>query len=71
MRAAEPEPRVPGWRAVWERMVAGMEIEALEGEARTIAETAALPTTVVTVLPGSHLPHLEHPDELALLLSRN
>ncbi|MCM4077966.1 hypothetical protein [Paractinoplanes hotanensis] len=48
-----------------------MEIEALEGEARTIAETAALPTTVVTVLPGSHLPHLEHPDELALLLSRN
>jgi len=130
VRAAEPELRGPGWRAVWERMVAGMGIEALAGEARQLAEratdprpdlllgywdevmhrtdqqiredreadlrsirergigyrwvtaaeppaayvdwlTAALPTTVVTVLPGSHLPHLEHPAELALLLSQD
>jgi pimeloyl-ACP methyl ester carboxylesterase len=128
VRAAEPELRGPGWRAVWERMVAGMGIDTLRGEARHLAETATdprpdlllgywaeilhrtdqqiradreadlrtigergigyqwftaaeppapyvewmtalLPTTVVTVLPGSHLPHLEHPAELARQLS--
>lgn len=128
VRAAEPELRGPGWRAVWERMLAGMGIDTLRGEARQIAETATdprpdlllgywaeilrgsdqqiradreadlrkigergisyqwvtaaeppapyvqwltsmLPTTVVTALPGSHLPHLEHPAELARLLS--
>ncbi len=128
VRAAEPELRGPGWRAVWERMVAGMGIDTLRGEARHIAETATdpradlllgywaeilngtdqqiradreddlraisergigyqwftaaeppapyvawmtalLPAAVVTVLPGSHLPHLEHPVELARRLS--
>ncbi|WP_250007503.1 alpha/beta fold hydrolase [Actinoplanes sp. M2I2] len=128
VRAAEPELRGPGWRAVWDRMLAGMGIDALQGEARQIAETATdprpdlllgywaeilrgtdqqiradreaelrgigergigyrwvtaaqppapyvdwmtatLPTTVITVLPGSHLPHLEHPAELARLLT--
>ena len=127
-RAAEPELRGPGWRAVWDRMVAGMGIEALGGEAREIAETAtdprpelllgywdeilrrtdeqiaadrladlraigergigyrwvtgaeppapyaewltaALPATVISVLPGGHLLHLEHPAELARMLS--
>lgn len=130
VRAAEPELRGPGWRAVWERMVAGMGIESLRGEARHLAETAtdpqrdlllgywdellrdkdaqlaadraadlraigergigyrwvtgaqppapyvewltsALPTAVVTVLPGGHLAHLEHPAHLARLLRRN
>ncbi|MGK5683881.1 alpha/beta fold hydrolase [Actinoplanes sp. URMC 104] len=127
VRAAEPELRGPGWRKVWERLVAGMGIEALEGEARRLAEaseprpelllgywdellhgtdeqlradrerdlrrigergigyrwvtaaeplasyvdwlTAMLPATAVTVWPGSHLPHLERPRELARLLS--
>ena len=128
VRAAEPQLRGPGWRAVWDRMVAGMGIDSLAGEARHIAETvtdprpdlllgywadilrrtdqelraareaelreigrrgigyhwvtaaeppaaylawmkAILPATVVTLLPGSHLPHLEHPAELAKLLS--
>lgn len=128
VRAAEPQLRGPGWRAVWERMTAGMGIEALQGEARDLAETAtdprpelllgywdellrgadeqiaadreadlraiglrgvgyrwitaaappapyvawltaALPTTAITVLPGGHFPHLEHPAELARLLS--
>ncbi|MET8260200.1 alpha/beta fold hydrolase [Micromonospora sp. NPDC005553] len=128
VRAAEPELRGPGWRAVWERMTAGMGIEALQGEARNIAETfteprpdlllgywdevlrgadeqiaadreadlraigargisyrwitaaqppvayvgwlrAALPTVDITVLPGGHLSHLEHPAEIARLLS--
>jgi pimeloyl-ACP methyl ester carboxylesterase len=127
VRAAEPELRGPGWRAVWDRMLAGMGIESLRGEARDLAETAtapsrdlllgywnellrgddgqiavdreadlrtiadrgvayrwvtgaqpppayvewltaALPTTVVTVLPGGHLPHLEHPAQVAQLL---
>ncbi|GAB4106187.1 alpha/beta hydrolase [Micromonospora taraxaci] len=127
VRAAEPELRGPEWRAVWERMVAGMGIESLRGEARHLAETAtaprrdlllgywnellhgddgqiavdreadlrtiadrgvgyrwvtgaqppapyvewltaALPTAVVTVLPGGHLPHLEHPAQVARLL---
>ncbi|MEU8821869.1 alpha/beta hydrolase [Actinoplanes sp. NPDC048796] len=128
VRAAEPELRGPGWRAVWERMLAGMGIDKLHGEARRLAETAtdprpdlllgywaeilqgadqqiradreadlraiaergigyrwvtaaeppapyvewlraALPAVAVTVLPGGHLPHLEHPAELARLLS--
>jgi pimeloyl-ACP methyl ester carboxylesterase len=128
VRAAEPELRGPDWRAVWERMLAGMGIDGLRGEARHIAETATdprpdlllgywaeilhgtdeqiradreadlrkiaargtgyrwitaseppaayldwlttlLPETVVTVLPGSHLPHLEHPAEIARRLS--
>jgi pimeloyl-ACP methyl ester carboxylesterase len=128
VRAAEPELRGPDWRAVWQRLTAGMGIESLRGEARRLAETATdprpdlllgywdeilrgtdgrltadreadlraigargsgyrwvaaaqpparyvdwltatLPTTVVTVLPGGHLPHLEHPAELARLLS--
>jgi len=128
VRAAEPELRGPGWRAVWERMVAGMGIESLRGEARHLADTAtdprrdlllgywdeilhrdaeqivadreadlraigergtsyhwvtaaqppaayvewlttALPATAITVLPGGHLPHLEHPVEVARLLS--
>ena len=128
VRAAEPELRGPGWRAVWDRMTAGMGIGALRGEARDIAEnatdprpdlllgywsgilhstdeqiaadreadlraigergvsyrwitaseppapyvdwlTTTLPTADVTVLPGGHLLHLEHPAELARLLS--
>jgi pimeloyl-ACP methyl ester carboxylesterase len=128
VRAAEPELRGPDWRAVWDRMVAGMGIDTLRGEARQIAETitdprpdlllgywgeilhgtdqeiradreadlrkisqrgigyhwitaaeppapyvtwmkSMLPGTVVTLLPGSHLPHLEHPAELAKLLA--
>jgi pimeloyl-ACP methyl ester carboxylesterase len=128
VRAAEPELRGPGWRAVWDRMLAGMGIEALRGETRHLAETATdpgpelllgywaeilhgtdqqlradreadlraigergigyqwfaaatppapyvdwmtalLPTTVVTVLPGGHLLHLEHPAELARQLA--
>lgn len=128
VRAAEPELRGPGWRAVWERLTAGMGIDSLRGEARHLAETAtdprpdlllgywdeilhgtdqriradreaelrtigergigyrwvtaseppasyadwltaALPTTVISVLSGSHLPHLEHPAELARMLS--
>ncbi|WP_127504690.1 alpha/beta fold hydrolase [Actinoplanes solisilvae] len=128
VRSLEPELRGPGWRAVWDRMTAGMGIESLRGEAREIVETAtdprpdlllgywdevihgtderiaadrradlraiaergagyrwvtaavppapyvawlkeALPTSVVTVLPGGHLMPLEHPAELARLLS--
>jgi pimeloyl-ACP methyl ester carboxylesterase len=128
VRAAEPELRGPGWRAVWDRMVAGMGIDTLQGEARHIAETytdprpdlllgywaeilhgtdheiradraadlqkisqqgigyhwvtaaeppapyvawmkSMLPATVVTLMPGSHLPHLGHPAELARLLA--
>ena len=129
VRAAEPELRGPGWRAVWDRMVAGMGIDTLQGEARHIAETitdprpdlllgywaeilqgtdqeiradreadlrsisrrgigyhwvtaaeppapyvawmtSLLPDAVITLLPGSHLPHLEHPAAIAELLSR-
>jgi pimeloyl-ACP methyl ester carboxylesterase len=33
--------------------------------------TTQLPAVVVTVLPGGHLPHLEHPAELARLLTEN
>jgi pimeloyl-ACP methyl ester carboxylesterase len=128
VRAAEPELRGPGWRAVWDRMVAGMGIDTLQGEARHIAETitdprpdlllgywaeilhgtdqeirahrgadlrrisqrgigyhwvtaaeppapyvawmkSMLPAAVVTLLPGSHLPHLEHPAAIAELLA--
>jgi pimeloyl-ACP methyl ester carboxylesterase len=128
VRAAEPQLRGSDWRAVWEGLTAGMGIEALQGEARHLAETATdarpelllgywdgllhgtdeqitadretdlraigdrgvsyrwitaspppvayvdwltaqLPTAVITVLPGSHFPHLEHPAALAQLLS--
>ncbi|RAK24770.1 pimeloyl-ACP methyl ester carboxylesterase [Actinoplanes lutulentus] len=127
VREAEPQLRGPGWRAVWDRMLAGMGIDSLDGEARHLADTAtdprpdlllgywaeilqgtdeqvradreadlrriaargisyrwvtaapppapyvdwltaALPTIAITVLPGSHLPHLERPAELARLL---
>jgi len=128
VRAAEPDLRGPGWRMVWDRLVAGMGIASLPPEARRIADiatdprpdlllgywdeilhgtdehiaadreadlrtigergisyrwvtageppdryiqwlTAALPTTIITVLPGGHLPHLEHPAKIARLLS--
>jgi pimeloyl-ACP methyl ester carboxylesterase len=128
VRAAEQQLRGPGWREFWDRIVAGMGIDRLRGEARYLAETAtdprpelllgywsellhgtdqqirtdreadlrsiadrgigyrwvtaaeppapyvdwlsaAMPEAAVTVLPGSHLPHLEHTAEVARLLS--
>lgn len=57
-------------RAIGERGVGYRWVTAAEPPA-AYAEwlMAALPATVITVLPGGHLPHLEHPAELARLLS--
>jgi pimeloyl-ACP methyl ester carboxylesterase len=127
-RAKESELRGPGWRNVWDQLLAGMGIESLQGEARQLAQTATdprpelllgywdellhrtdeqvvadreadlraiaergiryhwvtaapppqpyvdwltglLPSAVVTVLPGSHLPHLGYAAEIARMLS--
>ena len=126
IRAAEPVLRGPEWRRVWERMLAGMRIDALPPAARRLVETAsdprpdlllgywgdilrytneevaaqrraelasitergigyhwvtsgeppaeylrwlteAAPGVEVTVLPGSHFPHLGYPAEVARL----
>lgn len=128
VRAAEPALRGPDWRRVWDRMVAGMGIETLPDDARTLAETATaprqdlllgywgeilgrsdaafdadrerelrgiaargvgyhwvsarepsppalrwlrtlVPHAAVTVLPGSHFPHLGQPARIAAMLS--
>jgi pimeloyl-ACP methyl ester carboxylesterase len=43
VRAAEPVLRGPDWRTVWDRMLAGMGIDALPDDARTLVETATDP----------------------------
>jgi pimeloyl-ACP methyl ester carboxylesterase len=43
VRAAEPVLRGPDWHTVWDRMLAGMGLDALPAEARTLVETATDP----------------------------
>ncbi|MFI5844540.1 alpha/beta fold hydrolase [Catenuloplanes sp. NPDC051500] len=43
VRAAEPVLRGPDWRTVWDRMLAGMGIDALPDDARRLVETATDP----------------------------
>ncbi|GAB6897663.1 alpha/beta fold hydrolase [Kineosporia succinea] len=43
VRAAEPQLRGPGWRDVWNRMLAGMGIDALPPQARELVTTATDP----------------------------
>jgi pimeloyl-ACP methyl ester carboxylesterase len=43
VREAEPLLRGPRWREFWDRMVAGMGVEALPGEARELVRTATTP----------------------------
>ncbi|MFI7608262.1 alpha/beta fold hydrolase [Micromonospora sp. NPDC049366] len=57
-------------RAIGERGVAYHWVTAGEPPERYRQWlTGALPTTVITVLPGGHFPHLQHPAALARLLS--
>jgi pimeloyl-ACP methyl ester carboxylesterase len=127
LRELEPVLRGPGWRQVWDGMLAGMAIDTLPLEARSIAgndteprqdlllgywdellhesdsDVAAqrsanlraiaergtayhwvssfeppeaypewlsslLPKVEITVMPGSHFPHLERPAEIARMV---
>ncbi|WP_051799675.1 alpha/beta fold hydrolase [Catenuloplanes japonicus] len=43
VRAAEPILRSPDWRQFWDRMLAGMGIDALPDDARVLVETATTP----------------------------
>ncbi|GAA0240156.1 alpha/beta fold hydrolase [Cryptosporangium japonicum] len=43
VRDAEPALRGPGWRAVWDRFVAGMGIDGLAADARVLARDGSSP----------------------------
>ncbi|WP_127502000.1 alpha/beta fold hydrolase [Actinoplanes solisilvae] len=128
LRAAEPTLRSPQWRQVWNQMLAGMALDTLPPDARSIVDTAtdprpdlllgywdevlhgddaairaertadlrtlatngteyewvtakeppapyvqwltaALPQVKITVIPGSHFPHLAGPARIARILT--
>jgi pimeloyl-ACP methyl ester carboxylesterase len=61
--------RVADLRAIGEKEIGYRWVTATEPPAAYAQWlTAALPTAIVTVLSGGHLPHLEHPAVLATLL---
>jgi pimeloyl-ACP methyl ester carboxylesterase len=61
VRAAEPQLRSPQWHEFWDRMLAGMGIESLPAEARTLVETATTPRP--DLLLGYWADILRHTDE--------
>lgn len=61
VRAAEPQLRSPSWPDFWNRMLAGMGIESLPDEARTLVQTATDPRA--DLLLGYWDEILRHSDE--------